>query len=246
MYGIYSKQYDQWTTYYDPQEKEVALLSSLFDATQKDILDIGCGTGRLSFMFAKKANKVIGIDIDVHSIEYCKNKSEILGLTNCNFIVADALSFYSNNKFDIILFSWSLYQIKYMFAAVHNATKLLKNNGILLILQPVGGNQEDVFDMEYKKCKKSYDEIYNLQVNICLELFDKINECLIDTDFVYPNMEEAIKNNLFFYKLFNPQFLESKNNLDLLQKRLSFFLQDNQIVLSDATKIIVSKGCDRK
>ena len=37
MYGIYSKQYDKWTTYYDPLKKEVNILNNIFNATQKDI-----------------------------------------------------------------------------------------------------------------------------------------------------------------------------------------------------------------
>ncbi len=246
MYGIYSKQYDKWTTYYDPLKKEVNILNNIFNATQKDILDVGCGAGRLSFMFAEVANKIVGIDNDYHSIEYCVKKSELLGLTNCSFICADAISFKSSIKFDVILFGWSLYQIEDMSAAILNATKLLKKDGVLLILQPIGGKQEDVFDIEYKKYTRSYAEIYNAQVNICIQLFCAIKEYLFDTDFVYPSIEEAIQSNLFFYKLFSPQILDSKKELSSLHKRLLLFLHDNRVVLNDSTKIIVCKGCDRR
>jgi SAM-dependent methyltransferase len=50
------------------------------------LLDVGCGSGALSFIAAKRANKVIGIDISVAAIEYARKNS----VENTSFFVMDA------------------------------------------------------------------------------------------------------------------------------------------------------------
>lgn len=66
------------------------------------VLDIGCGIGSVAYDIAKKAKKVIGIDISKKSIQsakqkYCKN--------NLTFICGDATKYHFNEKFSIIVLS---------------------------------------------------------------------------------------------------------------------------------------------
>lgn len=77
------------------------------------ILDIGCGNGFLSYDIAKKAKKVIGIDINKKSLEFAKKYYQ---RENLGFIVGNATVFnYSKlniKKFDKIILSNILEHIK--------------------------------------------------------------------------------------------------------------------------------------
>lgn len=59
----------------------------LFDCNT--ILDIGCGTGEFSRLLAKRADKVIAIDLSPNMIEFAKQHSK--HYTNIDFQVADVL-----------------------------------------------------------------------------------------------------------------------------------------------------------
>jgi len=71
--------------------------------TQEDnILDIGCGNGDLSFDLAKKANKVLGIDILEKNIV---KANSIYSRDNLQFIIGDAIKYDFEVQFDIIVLS---------------------------------------------------------------------------------------------------------------------------------------------
>lgn len=70
--------------------------------TKDNVLDLGCGNGFLSYDVAKKANKVIGIDIRQGNIESAKKN---YSLPNLEFIIGDATAYQFNGKFDVIILS---------------------------------------------------------------------------------------------------------------------------------------------
>ena len=242
MYGIYSIQYDNWTKYYDPNNVELELLRQICDFSNKTILDVGCGTGRLSFKIAPLAKKVVGVDIDEYSIAFCNEKKKLNNVSNCVFENRDAVNFTSDLKFDIICFGWSLYQME-MEQVIKNLLPLLATDGVLIIIQPIGGMQEEIFDVEYKKYKTPYDEIYQKQIDICKKFFNLCNEYRIDTCFEYPSIDDAIMSNLFFYELFNKGALKCKDTLiNSLRSKLEYYYQNNLLILSDSAQIILCKG----
>lgn len=65
------------------------LLKLIFEEPIEDylVLDVGCGTGALSFQVAKKARKVIGIDISEQAIGEARKRAEG---SNASFFVMDA------------------------------------------------------------------------------------------------------------------------------------------------------------
>ncbi|MDD4994883.1 MAG: class I SAM-dependent methyltransferase [Patescibacteria group bacterium] len=66
------------------------------------VLDIGCGNGILTREIAKKAKRVVGIDMNKTSIEYAKSHC---ALPNVEYIVADATQYSFNEKFDRVVVS---------------------------------------------------------------------------------------------------------------------------------------------
>ena len=74
------------------------------------ILDIGCGNGALSYDVAKKAKKVVGIDISKQSVEIAEKK---YSAPNIEYRVGDVTKDLPNQRFDVIILSNVLEHIEY-------------------------------------------------------------------------------------------------------------------------------------
>lgn len=77
--------------------------------TEDIVLDVGCGNGFNTYLIAKKAKKVIGIDINKENIDYAKKK---FSQSNIEYILGDILDFSYNHKFNVIVLSNVLEHIK--------------------------------------------------------------------------------------------------------------------------------------
>jgi len=75
----------------------------------RDVLDIGTGTGRLVWLIAPTARSVVGIDPDADAIRAAKRAARARGLRNVRFAVSPAQDLgVPRESFDTVLFSWSL------------------------------------------------------------------------------------------------------------------------------------------
>lgn len=101
------------------------------------VLDVGCGSGSVSFYVASMGNKVVGIDISQKAIGICNETSKLLGLTNfTEFKVADCFSFKSREKFDFIIVIEVLEHLEEDERAIERFSELLNKNGKLFISVP--------------------------------------------------------------------------------------------------------------
>jgi 2-polyprenyl-3-methyl-5-hydroxy-6-metoxy-1,4-benzoquinol methylase len=73
------------------------------NVTETDtVLDIGCGNGALTYDVAKKAKKVVGIDLNEQNISIAKGK---YSRKNIEYICGDVLTDLPNDRFDVIILS---------------------------------------------------------------------------------------------------------------------------------------------
>lgn len=90
------------------------------------VLDIGCGNGALTYDVAKKAKKVVGIDLNVQNISIAKNK---FSRENIEYRHGNALTDLPNEKFDVIILSNVLEHIdkrvEFLIALKNLASKFL-------------------------------------------------------------------------------------------------------------------------
>jgi len=98
---------------------------------EDSILDIGCHSGYLSFLSAKKAKKVTGIDINSKNISLAKSKYH---LSNLEFINADATEYPFKEKFDKIILSNVLEHIENRIEFLNKISHL---SDIILIRVPL-------------------------------------------------------------------------------------------------------------
>lgn len=57
---------------------------------ERTLLDVGCGSGRLTFALAEEAGRIIGIDQSGEAIERARQRASTLGLDHVTFLCCDA------------------------------------------------------------------------------------------------------------------------------------------------------------
>jgi 2-polyprenyl-3-methyl-5-hydroxy-6-metoxy-1,4-benzoquinol methylase len=71
------------------------------------VLDLACGTGRLTIPFSQKGMEVVGLDIHDSMLTLAREKSQDLSI---KWIKGDIRNFYLNQTFDLILMAGNAYQ----------------------------------------------------------------------------------------------------------------------------------------
>jgi ubiquinone/menaquinone biosynthesis C-methylase UbiE len=87
---------------YERVHRTVESFQGLRDFT---VLDVGCGSGRNSVVFAKNgARRVVGIDFSANMIDLARDCARQHGVEDkCEFILGDALTHPFTEKFDVVV-----------------------------------------------------------------------------------------------------------------------------------------------
>lgn len=103
-------------------------------ATGKYVLDIACGEGYGTNLIAKKASRIVGIDIDEKTIDDAKLK---YSNSNIQFKVGNITSIPEKDlSFDLIVCFETIEHIEEYDKSLLELKRVLKSNGILLISTP--------------------------------------------------------------------------------------------------------------
>ncbi|HKD32673.1 MAG TPA: class I SAM-dependent methyltransferase [Gaiellaceae bacterium] len=93
----------------DPDGVELETILGLVDLRDRQVVEVGCGDGRLSFACAQAGAHVFGFDPDEDAIEVARAGTPRSLRKRVSFEVADAAEIdLPSRKFDLALFSWSL------------------------------------------------------------------------------------------------------------------------------------------
>jgi ubiquinone/menaquinone biosynthesis C-methylase UbiE len=93
----------------DSEGAERVALDALVDFEGRRVLEIGCGNGRMTWLYADAAAEVLGVDDDDEAIEEARASMRDELESRVEFRVASATALgVPRQRFDIAFLSWSL------------------------------------------------------------------------------------------------------------------------------------------
>ena len=106
-----------------------------FIGYNKNILEVGCGTGQLALYFSIGTNNhVVGLDATIESLELANNFAKKNDIGNINFVNADIFDdVLKDNCFDFIWCNGVLHHTKNPYEAFKIVAKSLKKEGYILV-----------------------------------------------------------------------------------------------------------------
>ncbi len=177
------------------------------------VLDIGCGQGEFTFIIAQKAKKAVGIDPDEKLIKSARQNYKC---KNISFHVGGGESLdYSSASFDTVVFCQSLHHVplKFQLKALKEAWRVLKEPGMLLIIEPIygKGSLEEIeclyFDEKEARqgARKAIESLINNKFNLGLQKEIRIEETCNGFEDLFQNSiqqksyakwDESLKNEV--------------------------------------------------
>jgi protein-L-isoaspartate O-methyltransferase len=93
--------------YPDPRH-EIRLIERHATLAGRDVLEVGCGNGRLTLEYAGRAGRVVAIEPNRDLIREARARARSRGIENARFLARPAQTGIRGGPFDVVLFSWSL------------------------------------------------------------------------------------------------------------------------------------------
>jgi 2-polyprenyl-3-methyl-5-hydroxy-6-metoxy-1,4-benzoquinol methylase len=95
----------------DPEGIEIATLIDMVDLTDLQVLEVGCGEGRLTWRYAEKTAFVTAIDPVAEDIEKARANIPLPLKDRIRFLESTIEDFTpptGEQRFDVAIFAWSL------------------------------------------------------------------------------------------------------------------------------------------
>jgi len=121
------------------QDRDCVTLAKILqfaDLRDQEVLEIGCGDGRITSQLVGKAKRLVAIDPNAANIAEVKENMEGVGLR----IGSGECLEFPNESFDVILFSLSLHH-QDSRVALREVKRVLRDNGQVVILEPVNDGE---------------------------------------------------------------------------------------------------------
>ncbi len=110
---------------------------------EMQVLELGCGTGELSFLIADNVKKLIATDFSAGMISECKKRHS---KENIIFQVEDACDLgFDEDSFDIVLIANVLHIVPNINLVLSEIRRVLKKNGI--VFAPIFVYNEQKFNL---------------------------------------------------------------------------------------------------
>ena len=116
-----------------------ALVDLTVAAPLGDLLDVGCGQGRILKLLATRAHRVVGVDIDSDARRLARAELLLAGSPNCSLRHGNMYSLpFENEEFDTIILDGVLGEAERPTDVITEALRLLKAGGRVLLLSATG------------------------------------------------------------------------------------------------------------
>ena len=135
------------------------------------VLELGCGTGRITLSLIDKCKHITGIELSVHMLEILRGKVENLDdklQKKIKLIKSDMINFDLNEKFDLIIFPGITFQALTTNEQRNSCLECVKQH-----LSDKGKVIIDFFDPDVDKVKKTGNR------RLDFEYFDDALDCTV-------------------------------------------------------------------
>jgi ubiquinone/menaquinone biosynthesis C-methylase UbiE len=204
-------------------------IAEFVELSGREMLEIGCGNGRLSSLLANKVKSLTAIDPDETMINLAGK--EISGV---DFRVGygEKLEF-NDESFDIVLFSYSLHHQDYV-KALEEAKRVLRDNGSILIIEPSTEGEYTQF-----VCIFQEDEIDRLSATLSYIKSDKFDIGREEAYFVNYHFKDD--KELFYYFMDSYMGESNAGAMEKMKTILGSKKSARPIVIRDKVNIILQK-----
>ena len=140
----------------DPDNKYIQAINDHVPLTGATVLEIGCGTGRMTGDIAKYAAKVVATDLDETVLDQAQKN---ITAQNIEFIhTPDGFADLPVQTFDLVIYTLSLHHIPpdKMVENLKHSGELLKNGGKIIVIEP--GNSGSYLEVKNRFGAGSGDE----------------------------------------------------------------------------------------
>jgi ArsR family transcriptional regulator len=121
-----------------------ALVELTVAAPLGNLLDIGCGQGRILKLLATRANRVVGVDIDSDARRLARAQLLLAGSANCSLRQGDMYALpFADGEFDTVILDDVLTTADRPTDVIEEAARLLKKGGRMLLLASLGNKDVD-------------------------------------------------------------------------------------------------------
>lgn len=112
------------------------------------IADLGAGEGAFALLLAQRATKVIAVDTSAKMIEVGREQAQRNGVTNVEYRLGDMEELpIDDASVDLVFFSQSLHHALHPERAVHEAARILRSGGRIVILDLVKHRFEEAREL---------------------------------------------------------------------------------------------------
>ncbi len=148
--------------FYNKQTQDIAHKEMIMDVlpmkSGMKILDLGTGSGYLSFPLAEAHAdvEIIGLDIVEAALQKNREKAEREGLKNLSFVAYDGIEFpFADSSFDMVITRYALHHFPTIEKTFSEIGRVLKINGRLFVSDPTpNDDDEERFVDAYMQMKK--------------------------------------------------------------------------------------------
>jgi ArsR family transcriptional regulator len=107
-----------------------------------DLLDIGCGQGRILKLLASRAQRAVGVDIDSNARCFARAELLLAGTPNTSLRQGNMVALpFDDGEFDTIILDDVLTGATDPTAALHEAMRLLSARGRIILLASIGNSE---------------------------------------------------------------------------------------------------------
>ncbi len=126
------KHYDAWTE----RKVDIPFYKRQVERYGDPVLELGCGTGRITIPIAREGHEIIGLDISDKLLNRAKDKAKNEGL-DINWIKGDMRDFSLDKRFDLIFIPFNsihhILTLEDLEKVLNNVRKHLKPEGRFIV-----------------------------------------------------------------------------------------------------------------